>query len=610
MNSQNMKNECPICGKEKNIDRKTCSRNCSDEFKKINSREERNCLECNHIFITRKKNRNKLCSDECRKKWALRPENKKNRLDKSSKAVMDKYGVKSTLMTDQVKDKIKKTKLEKYGDENFVNYEKAKKTNLIKYGTEHTLSVEKVRDKGKKTKKEKYNDENFNNRNKAIQTTRDKFGVDFAIQNKDVLNKQKKTNIEKYGVENPIKNEDIKNKKNKTNLEKYGFENATQNPEVKEKIKIAYYNKFPETLILNKLKNNNLELLSEYSGIREKTKYKVYNFICKTCNTKFDGTFNNNRPPICRVCYPIYKNNLMHHEFRSFLIELGFENKFSENNLRIISPFELDFYIESENLAFELNGNYYHSEIGGTKDRTYHLNKTKKCFDKGIKLIHIFEDEWMFQKDIIKSKIKNLLNVIKNKIYARKCYIKIVNVEGKRDFLNNNHIQGDTVDEIRLGLFFNDELVSLITFIKLRNWLGDKNIKEGSWELSRFCSKIDYNVIGGFSKLLNYFIKNYNPKFILTFADCRWSGLDIEKMVYSKNNFEFIKFTPPSYWYFTKGDYLKRYHRFTFNKKKLNKLVENKDENFSIMTEWELAQQLKMDRIWDCGNIRFEMHIK
>lgn len=605
-----MENNCPICGNLKKIERKTCSRDCSDELKKINSREERKCLECNKIFLIRKKNTNKLCSDECRKKWAQRPENKKNRLEKSFKAVLEKYGVRSSLMLDEVKEKIKKTKIEKYGDENYCNHEQAKKTNLEKYGSEHTLSLEEIRQKGNETKKIKYDDENFNNREKAKKTSIKKFGVEFAIQNKDILNKQRKTNIERYGVENPIKNEDIKNKKNKTNLIKYGFENASQNDEIKQKIKIAHYNKFPETLILNKLKNNNLELLSEYVGLREKTIYKTYYFLCKTCNTKFEGTFNNNRPPTCRICYPIYKNNLMHQEFRNFLNEIGFENKFSENNSRIISPFELDFYIENHNLAFELNGNYYHSEIGGNKDRTYHLKKTKDCLSKGIRLIHIFEDEWLFQKDIVKSKIKNLLNVIDKKVFARKCYIKTVSIVDKRKFLNDNHIQGDTVDEIRLGLYYKEELISLITFIKLRHWLGDKNIKKDSWELSRFCSKIDYNIIGGFSKLLHFFIKNYNPKFILTFADCRWSGLEIEKMVYAKNNFEFIKFTPPSYWYFTKGDYLKRYHRFTFNKKKLNKLIENKDENFSIMTEWELAQQLKMDRIWDCGNIRFEMHIK
>ena len=96
MNNSNLKDKCPICENEKNIERKTCSRICGDELKRINSREDRNCLECNQIFSARKKTTNKLCSDECRKKWALRPENKKQRLENSSKAVLEKYGVKSS----------------------------------------------------------------------------------------------------------------------------------------------------------------------------------------------------------------------------------------------------------------------------------------------------------------------------------------------------------------------------------------------------------------------------------------------------------------------------------------------------------------------------------
>lgn len=610
MDNLNLDDKCPICQNTKSLERKTCSRICADQLKSLNSREERICLECGGKFSVRKKTTNKICSDDCRKKWAQRPENKKNRLDKSSEAVFNKYGVKSSLMLDEVKDKIKKSKIEKYGNENFVNYEKAKKTNLNRYGHEHTLSIDEIRDKGKNTKKIKYDDENFNNREKAKKTTFEKFGVDFAIQNESILKKQKETNLSKYGAENPLKNDDVKKKKNETNLNKYGFENPSQNEKIKEKIKFAYYRKFPDSIIINKIHSSNLQLLSEYQGLRGEEGYKVYKFKCKICESEFEGTFSNNRPPVCRVCYPIYKNNLIQQEFRSFLNEIGFENKFSENNISIIKPFELDFYIESENLAIELNGNYYHSEIGGTKDRNYHLYKTKNCHEKKIKLIHVFEDEWIFNKEIIKSKIKNCLNKTDHKIYARKCEIRIVEFEQKGIFLNENHIQGDTVDEIRLGLYYEEELVSLITFIKLRNWMGDYKKKDNSWELSRFCSKINHNVVGGFSKLLNYFKKKYEPSFILTFADCRWSGLDVDKTVYIKNNFKFIRFTPPSYWYFKKGDYLKRYHRFTFNKKKLLKLIENENPEFKIMTEWDLAQSLKMDRIWDCGNIRFEMNIK
>ncbi|MEM4260990.1 MAG: hypothetical protein QXG00_07150 [Candidatus Woesearchaeota archaeon] len=89
-----------------------------------------------------------------------------------------------------------------------------------------------------------------------------------------------------------------------------------------------------------------------------------------------------------------------------------------------------------------------------------------------------------------------------------------------------NHIQGDAPSSINIGLYFEDMLVSLMTFSKSR---FDKNIK---WELIRYCTLNFYNVIGGFSKLLSYFIKHNNGS-ILSFSDRRFSIGN----VYKKNGF-------------------------------------------------------------------------
>ncbi len=609
MSTLNLNDNCPVCQRPRDFKRKTCSRECSDTFKKTQSREERICLECQIPFSAKIKTPNKLCSDLCRKNWGLRPENKQKRLDSAIKAVEEKYGVKSTLSLDITREKVKITKKEKYGDENYNNYKKAKETNLEKYGSNHVLESDIIREKGNLTKKDKYGDENYNNRVKAKTTNQEKYNVDYAIQSEEFKLKQQNTNLKNWGVKNPLQNKEIMDKKNKTNLLKYGHEIASKNEDVKQKIKLSYYEKFPESLIFDKLKSNNLELLTPYMGLRTDHIMIIYEFKCNQCSSIFQGTFSNNKPPICRVCYPMYKNNKIQQEFRDFLNSIFFENLFLENDKSVIKPFELDFLIPTKGIAIELNGNYYHSEIGGEKSRLYHLNKTKMCHEKDIKLIHIFEDEWMYKKEIVKSKIKNLLGVTSDTIFARKCEIKIVPLEDKKLFLDKYHIQGNTVDEIRLGLYYNNELQSMITFLKLRNWLGDPQKRDNSWELSRFCNKADVNIPGGFSKLLSHFKKNYSPNFILTFADCRWSGLNYDNTVYIKNNFQFIKFTPPSYWYFKKGDYLQRYHRYTFNKKKLNKLLSEETGILPQLTEWELAQKLKMDRIWDCGNIRFEMHL-
>jgi hypothetical protein len=113
---------------------------------------------------------------------------------------------------------------------------------------------------------------------------------------------------------------------------------------------------------------------------------------------------------------------------------------------------------------------------------------------------------------------------------------------------------------------------------------------------------MNLNVVGGFSKLLKYFIKYYNPIRIISYADIRWSGLNIKETVYFKNGFNHLNNTPPNYWYIKVGDCSNRYHRFTFRKDILLK------EGYDVkLTEWEIMQQKGYDRIWDCGNMKFEM---
>jgi hypothetical protein len=302
----------------------------------------------------------------------------------------------------------------------------------------------------------------------------------------------------------------------------------------------------------------------------------------------------------------MYKNNNIQIEIRDFLISNNIN--FYENNKKLISPWEVDFLLYEHGVAIEIDGNYWHSEVGGEKNEKYHISKTLKCFQKQVKLIHIFEDEWIFKKDIVKSRIANIINKTHSTLYARKCEIVHVLEKEKVNFLEFNHLMGNSKDSVRIGLTFNDELVSIMTFSKRRLALGKNKSDDGDWELNRFCSKIEFNVVGAFQKLLKYFIKKYKPIKITTYADIRWSGLEYKKTVYFKSGFNFVHQSPPSFWYFKKGDYLRRYHRFTFNKRKLIELCKN-DDQCKNMTAWELAQSRNMDRIWDCGTLKFQMDI-
>ena len=162
-------------------------------------------------------------------------------------------------------------------------------------------------------------------------------------------------------------------------------------------------------------------------------------------------------------------------EINDFINSLGIKTETSVRSI-LDDGYEIDIFISLFKIGIECDGLYWHSEK--FKDNSYHLNKTKECFEKGIRLIHIFEDEWIYKRPILESMLKNLFNLTNNKIYARKCEIKDVKNTSKKNFLDENHIQGKCQSSANLGLYYNDELVSLMTFGKPRiNIRGAKTME-------------------------------------------------------------------------------------------------------------------------------------
>ena len=260
-------------------------------------------------------------------------------------------------------------------------------------------------------------------------------------------------------------------------------------------------------------------------------------------------------------------------------------------NREVLNNKELDVYIPSKRVAIEFNGLYWHNSK--FKDSNYHLDKLNDCEEKGIKLIQIFEDEWDNKQEITKSRLLNILNLTKRKIFARKTEIREVNSSLSMKFLRENHIQGELGSSIKLGLFYNNELVSLMTFGSLRKNLGQTK-KEGSWEVLRFCNKLNTTVDGGASKLFKNFIENYSPKEVITYADRRWSNGEMYKHL----GFNFEENTKPSYFYVANK---KRENRFKYRKSELIKQGFNKN-----ISEKEIMEGRNILRIYDCGTKRFK----
>lgn len=275
-------------------------------------------------------------------------------------------------------------------------------------------------------------------------------------------------------------------------------------------------------------------------------------------------------------------------ELASFLEEIV---PIETNDRKILGGKEIDIVIPSKKLAIEYNGLFWHSDVN--KDDNYHIEKTKESESKGYRMIHVFSDEWINKKEVVKSRLLNIVGKTPNIIYARKCTIKEVPTKEAMEFLDKNHLQGRVGATIKIGLYNNNELVSLMTFGNQRKNLGNKS-KEGYFELLRFCNKLNTSVVGGASKLMNYFERKYRPKSVLSYADRRWS----DGKLYEKLGFDFDGATRPNYFY-TKGDI--RENRYTYRKSELLKKKMGEEHQ----TEREIMKNNGYLRVYDCGTYRF-----
>lgn len=271
---------------------------------------------------------------------------------------------------------------------------------------------------------------------------------------------------------------------------------------------------------------------------------------------------------------------------------------------KILNGKEID--ILYNNIGIEYNGLYFHSIESG-KTKKYHLDKTELANSKGFKLIHIFEDEYKNNKELVLQKINYLLggtSHIENKIHARKCVIKIVNNSDSNDLLNDNHIQGQCNSTIRYGAYYNDELVSVMCFSKISSYHSFNN--ENSYELTRFCVKNNTVVNGIANRLIKQFILDYRPSEIISFADRRWT-LDKDNNIYTKLGFELDNIGKPNYFWCKNGN---RYKSYNFKKSNIMKRKEfdnilDKDNK----TEVEIMNEAGYVRVYDCGLFRYKLKI-
>lgn len=264
---------------------------------------------------------------------------------------------------------------------------------------------------------------------------------------------------------------------------------------------------------------------------------------------------------------------------------------------KIITPKELDVYIPSLNLAIEYCGLYWHNEDSpDPKTRNYHRDKMLKCNEKNIRLITIFEDEWIERNTQVKNFLKSVIGICDTKIFARKCQIKEVDKKTASNFLEQHHIQGRAPLKVAFGLFYQDELVGLVTG-------NQHHRKSDEFTLNRLVFKDGVQVIGGASKLLKYlldFTKKAGYKRIVSWSDNRWS----EGGVYKKCGFLLEEDLGSDYSY-----YIGQGKRESKQSNKKSNLLKKGATGSMDNTEKELSLSLGYSRIWDCGKKRWIINL-
>lgn len=403
------------------------------------------------------------------------------------------------------------------------------------------------------------------------------------------LNKAKMTWSEKYGVDNPFKTDYAKQR---------SLESGDKRLNV---VRTNYYHRCVEDY-----KILNLTIITSLAEFLQDNS-NIVDFKCK-CGHVFSSSIKSNGMfSSCPSCTP-RSSNTSEAENQLYAFVKQYDNFACKGRKDIIKSssnrgIELDIYSESHKMAIEYDGIKWHSfgisaysKFDSWQEekmrRNNHLHKTEECRKLGIKLFHIFSNEFddPFKKMIWESVIKNSLGV-SERIYARNCKVVEVTYKESDVFLSHNHLQGNSTSSVRYGLEYNGELVSLMTFGSSR---FDKEIE---WELFRFCNKLDLVVVGGASKLLSHFKKYHKPKSIVSYANRRWS----DGSLYRKIGFDESGISEPNYFFFKDGDKKLR-NRFGFQKHKLHQILDVYDPSLSSD---ENIYNNGYRKIYDCGNYKF-----
>lgn len=420
---------------------------------------------------------------------------------------------------------------------------KLKDTNIVKWGVANAFQRGDVKKKIKETNLARhgveYAQQSAKIREKSKETCLKNHGVEHALQNKLILETAQSTSLKRHGSRFPIQLDRFKEKVRDTNLKKHGVKDFLSSDSVKERIK-------------------------------------------KTNILKYGTPF------------PIKKFGKAQEQIRLWINSKGFN---FASDYEILEGKELDLYDPQQKLALEFCGLYWHNENSPEpRTRSYHHDKWKRCRDKGIRLLTIFDDEWRDRNAVCKSLILSKLNLFDRRLQGRKCEVREISKDRMKSFCDLHHLQGaNKLSRVCFGLFHGEEMVGAVD-------LGSHHRRKerGVVVLTRLCFMPGVSVAGGASKLFKACVgwcSDNGVSKIVSWSDNRYS----DGGVYEKMGFKKAGELPPDYYYVDMKNPKRRISKQSQSKKKA--------ECPEGMTELEWANSRGLSRIWDCGKVRWEFEV-
>lgn len=509
-------------------------------------------------FYGRRRGHSECCSSSCSEKLRARDGRKSAELARAAETCSKKFGVDNPMKSAGVRERAAATSLERRGVSSYFQTPEARVA-----ARERGLSRE--------------------HQEKIRASVRARYGVDNASRLPWVRERAKATMLERHGVNNPSKMAGHAERASAAVFERYGVPSAPEIPTCVER----------RAERLDKELNEMLGTNHAVAPAADGQGWPRVAATCAECGRRYEYALFTARERTksfgdpCPGCHPPTKSK-GELEVLALVESLALGDVLSGDK-SVVAPMELDVYVPLKKVAIEYCGLYWHSEAGG-KDKSYHRRKLDACRAVDVRLITVFEDEWLFRRSACESAIKNLLGRGAARVGARELSVDLdVPVAEARALCDAEHVQGYGASVRRLGLRGEGgKLMALMSFSRPSASKGSRASGDGEWEISRYCSS---GVSGGASRLFAAFQRSERPRRVFTYSDLRWG----DGSVYGACGFTRERDTPPGYWYVAGG---KRVHRYALRKNAL-------PSDDPSLTEREQRAASGHVRVWDCGHAKW-----